>query len=239
MTLWFPLMFGLAGCGKPADIRAPGEVHVLPDAVYNVKFETKDGTTISGYLLAAKGDKGVVLLHMWDKDATTWQPHLKAFLDQGITVLAPDGIGFGGSNERKGSHIEPQRDITDEIDAAIKYVSDRYATHIGIAGASYGANNALRYAAKHPEIKAIALLSPGKDYFGLQVADAAKEYKGDALVLFAKNDSLLEGGPSIIKAGMGDRAEMVEQSGSNHGTDMLTDRAMLDRLVQFFEEKLK
>jgi pimeloyl-ACP methyl ester carboxylesterase len=211
-----------------------------PPTTEEVSFGTTDGLTIHGYFLDAGGTKGVILLHMWGHDARTWTPYLAAFKDKGVSALAIDARGYGKSEVQDGKQYKPEWDLSKDIAAAAAFLRDEKGVkEIGIAGASYGANNALIYAAEHPETKAVALLSAGADYHGLKIAGAAAKYKGKALVWSSKGDRGASSAPGIISGALGDRATVRLFDGSLHGTALLDDDPKLaGELAAYFAQNL-
>jgi len=118
---------------------------------------------------------------------------------KGFNVLAIDGRGFGESvKTTDGKSISPSR--TDEavkamlgdVGAAFDFLSKQKnvdPNKIGVVGASYGSSLALIYAADNPKVAAVALLSPGLNYFGnMPTEPAVKKYGNRPLYLIAAED---------------------------------------------------
>lgn len=204
-----------------------------------VTFKAADGVSITADWRAVKGEMAVILLPMRGHDATSWAPFVSAFAKEGISTLALDPRGVGRSERQGGQTIEAAWDLTLDIEGAVKFLGAAGKKKIGIAGASYGANNALIYAAARPAVKAVALLSPGEDYHGLRIAEAASAYKGAVCVVSATGDRMTGTGPDTIRKATGDRAIMVWYEGSEHGTDILRKYpAALDKLAHFLSTRL-
>lgn len=95
----------------------------------------------------------------------------------GFSVIAIDLRGHGASegNWRSFSPREFNAVVLD-VKAAKDYLISRGVKpgRMGIVGASIGANIALRYAAEDGEIKTVVLLSPGLNYRGVAIEEAAK-----------------------------------------------------------------
>jgi pimeloyl-ACP methyl ester carboxylesterase len=211
-----------------------------PPKTVAVSFRTSDGLTICGDFADAKTDRGVVLLHQWNADASTWRPYLTAFVDKGISVLAIDARGYGRSEQQGNQRFAPTWDIGHDVAGAVELLQEKGCKRIGIAGSSYGANNALLYAAAHPEVLAVALLSPGENYHGLKIADAANQYKGKAFVLLSEGDRGVGRALDILRSGLGDRLTSILLKGDAHGTRMLEKEPdLVKQLVQFFHDALK
>src|SRR5207249_1163508 len=95
---------------------------------------------------------------------------------RGFAVLSIDGRGFGESTKRVDrSTVSAGRTDADvkamlgDVGAACEFLSKQQnvdAGRVGIVGASYGSSLAIIYAADHQNVAAVALLSPGLNYFG-------------------------------------------------------------------------
>src|SRR5262249_19923615 len=126
------------------------------------------------------------------------------------------------------------------IAAAVAYLKPTAKKNIGLTGASYGANNALIYAAAHPEqIRAVVLFSPGENYNGLDALAAARAYAGPLLIFHARNDATASTGPQRIKDESPSTDKLLNlKDDSVHGTALLKD-ATIDDTVVFFQRLLK
>ncbi len=162
----------------------PGNAPAKPalPAKKDVSLKTSDGLTIAGSLwpAAQPGAPGVVLLPMYKSDRAAWEPALKAFRDRGFAVLAIDLRGHGASAKQGKTDLAPlveKRDpklfaaMHEDAFAAVRYLATEAKCdpkRIAIAGASVGCSVAMDTAARHPaEVAAVACLSPGSAYLGL------------------------------------------------------------------------
>lgn len=231
MAVALMLLWG-TGCGPKPGTGAPppntpakavnSDSPGMAASAGEVTFTTSDSWTLhADYTAVPAARKAVVLLHQRGGSAADWQPILLKLAGIGLSVLAVDQRGFGRS---AGSHAgeDPPWDTTHDIEAAIQWLGTKgfKPGDIGLAGASYGANNALIYAAAHPETPAVALLSPGKDYHGLKLEPAARLYKGRLLLLHAKDDSITQSGPDLLMKVSPGKPEMEVFSGNAHGTEL-------------------
>ena len=159
----------------------------------------------------------------------------------GIATLAIDQRGAGRSLGPQNGSGAPWN-TSNDIAGAVEWLARKGFSRgrIGLAGASYGANNALIYAAAHPVVPAVALLSPGANYNGLVSTPAAARDKGAILVLTAKDDPVTGGGPAAItKAHVRGTIQLVTYRGSVHGTGLLTaEPGSLQALTDFFGRRL-
>lgn len=207
-----------------------------------VSFKTADGWLIKGTLYSASKSVGAtVLLHQRGGSKSDWNVLCESLKAKGVTALAIDQRGAGESTEGPGGKGEDaQWDTSEDIAAALEYLKN-YKT-IGLAGASYGANNALIYAAKHPDrIKAVALFSPGADYNGLKSEGAAKLWKGPLRVYHDRGDSVAGEGPAMIdKMSTSIDHRLLLSEGDRHGTALLGESMKgKDAVDNFFKNALK
>ena len=207
-----------------------------------ITFRTVDGWTIHGDYSAVRGaTKAVVLLHQRGGSAADWRPLVASLNAAGLATLAIDQRGAGRS-VGPGNGVDAPWNTSNDIAGAVAWLGGKgfTAARIGLAGASYGANNALIYASAHPGISAVALLSPGANYHGLVAAPAAAHYGGAILVLTARDDPVTGGGPeAIAKVHTRGTMQLVTYGGSVHGTGLLTSNTgSLRLLTDFFRRRL-
>ena len=110
-------------------------------------------------------------------------------------------------------------------------------------GASYGANNALIYAAAHPDqIKSLVLFSPGSNYNGLDAVSAAKSWHGPIEIFHDRGDTIAGDGPETIdKSTPSPDHKLILLNGSQHGTELLRDAmsSTTNSPVAFIQRTLK
>jgi dienelactone hydrolase len=142
-----------------------------------VDLTAPDGTTLKAtYFAAAKPGPGVLLLHQCNQDRKGWDVLATSLAAGGINVLTFDLRGFGESGGTRDDKLTPEEHrkmVADtwpgDVDTAFQYlVSQPGVTRgrIGAGGASCGVNNAVQLARRHPEVKALLLLSGGTDRNG-------------------------------------------------------------------------
>ncbi len=209
--------------------------------VKEVSFNTADGWTIVGDLYTPTGTSQgtVILLHQRSGAAGDWQPLCQELQKAGLTALAIDLRGAGRSTQGPGpTGDNAPWDTTGDIAAAINSLPGKRP--VCLAGASYGANNALIYAAAHPDqVKGLALFSPGANYHGLDALAPARQYRGPLIIFHAQNDNIADGGPQQINniTVSTDHTLMVI-SGSGHGTQLLQPD-VIAKAVAFFTRVCK
>jgi dienelactone hydrolase len=208
--LLLTLAVAAIGCSRPAPpatnsnakniapvATPPPAAPAEPGAPMRVTFSTDDdaGVQIVGdlYVPEKTPAPAVLALHQWDASRATYKDFAKQMRDAGFVVLAIDGRGFGESTEGSDGKVEPGWNTQDDIAAAIDYLKEQPsvdAQRIGIVGASYGASNALIYAADDAvSVRSVALLSVGLNYHeSLPTEPAIKKYGDRPLLMVAAKD---------------------------------------------------
>jgi dienelactone hydrolase len=193
----------------------------------NVRFTTSDGIVIAGTLYPA-GERApaVLCLHQWRSDRSSFAALAGRLQAAGMTVLAIDMRGYGGSKKTEaGKRIRPDRKAQKDIEAALQFMRSQSsvdASRIGIVGASYGSSNAIIYAAADTEIRAVVLLSPGLNYFNeLPTEESVRAYAGRPLLAVASSEDLrsVETVEAYRALAPAMQSEIYRDAG--HGTDIL------------------
>ena len=208
----------------------------------SITLKTADGWNLAAQLYPpdnpAKSRSAVILLHQRGGTGGDWTRLCRALQGANITALTIDQRGAGRSTQGPGPVGTDAPWLTSgDVAAAVAFLKGKGS--LGLAGASYGANNALIYAAAHPnQIKAVALYSPGANYHGLDAVKPAHAYKGAVIIYHDKNDEIAGDGPRLIKAALpaGDHVLKV-QPGGEHGTALLTPANIQD-VTAFFKRTL-
>jgi dienelactone hydrolase len=166
-----------------------------------VTIDSPDGVKIVGTFFASSQNSSpaVLMLHQWQSDRHSYDEFAKRLQAKGINVLSIDGRGFGESiKTADGKTVEPSRTddavkgMLGDVGAAVEFLKKQESVDpgkIGIVGASYGSSLALLYAADNRDVKAVALLSPGLNYFGnMPTEPAIKKYGDRPLFMVAAED---------------------------------------------------
>lgn len=223
-------------------------------AAQTVSVNSQDGVLLVGSFYASNkpNSPALLLLHQWESDRHSWDDFAKQLQGDGFVVLAIDGRGFGESTKKTdGSTVTAGRTDTDvkamlgDVDAAFNYLSKQNnvdPSRVGMIGASYGSSLALIYAVDHPTVAAIALLSPGLNYFGnMQTEPAMTKYKDRPAFLAAAKDD-----PDSFNAvtkleeltSEPNRAMAVSVDKGGHGTALLKVDGVRKPLDTFCRERL-
>ncbi|MBN1489399.1 MAG: alpha/beta fold hydrolase [Phycisphaerae bacterium] len=167
-----------------------------------VSFTTDDGVMIVGDYYAPKappkeGAPVVILLHMYQRTRSDWQPLVPHLRDAGFAVLAIDLRGHGesrlpgadastdgpASNDRK-----VYRAMYQDVMAAYAWLGQQKAidlTRFAMVGASLGCSVAIDYAARDRSVDAMVCLSPGTNYLGVSTTTHIKKCTGQKILLLA------------------------------------------------------
>jgi len=266
MKAWFLIIFAtaaLSGCGGGAPPDADQNVASNPATspaiqtasnIENIKIESPDKAVLVGsYFESGKqSSPALLLLHQWQGDRHSYDDFARTMQAKGFNVLSFDGRGFGESTKTAdGRPITPERTdaavqaMLGDVDAAFTFLSkqkDVDPAKIGIVGASYGSSLALIYAADHPKVAAVALLSPGLNYFGHLPTEPAIRKYGDRKVLFIAASDDKESADAVRQlnpVGV-DKPRYPEHifGAGGHGTALLkagADRDMSDFFAEVFD----
>ncbi len=183
----------------------------------DVTLTTEDGITIKGTLYNSESSKGVILLHMLNKDRSSWD-RFAAELQAKYKVVAIDLRGHGDSDlDWKTFTDDDFSRMVMDVKATAEYLGVK---DIAVVGASIGANVALRYAADEP-VSTLVLLSPGLDYRGVETEDAAGRYANPVLIAVSENDAYAYESSLKLYGRFSGKKELKILKGRAHGTDML------------------
>jgi dienelactone hydrolase len=216
----------------------------------NVKFESAEKAEIVGtfYESPKANSPAVLLLHQWQSSRKSYDEFARKLQAKGFGVLAIDGRGFGDSvKTTDGRTVAPSR--TDEtvkgmkadVAGAFDFLTKQKnvdAARIGIVGASYGSSLAMIYGAENKQVKAVALLSPGLNYFGnLPTMPAVKSYGNRPLLLVAAEDDK-ESAETVKKLkAISDKYETQIYPKGGHGTGIFAAKVGLEDLLEQFLTK--
>jgi pyridoxine 5-phosphate synthase len=203
-----------------------------------VTLTSADGTSLAGELFEAanRPSPGVVLVHMLSRNKSDWHGLPDRIRDAGITALAIDLRGHGGSSGSAGELPAMVQDVR----AAAQWLASRPNIRPGavaIVGASLGASLALLASQELPSVRAIGLLSPSLDYRGLRTDTGLVRRLGSrSLWLCASSEDplALRTLRDFAAEDSGPREQMVS-SAAAHGTMLLerdgeVGRALVDWL---------
>jgi len=219
-----------------------------------VKFISADNVEIVGtfYESAKANSPAVLLLHQWGSDRESYDEFARKIQAKGFGVLAIDGRGFGESVKTSdGASVaadrgdETVKGMKADVDNAFQFLAKQKnvdAARIGIVGASYGSSLAMIYGAQNKQVKAVALLSPGLNYFGNLPIEAAVNDFGNRPLLFVAASDDNESADSSLKLfksaeGLNNNWTLQIYPKGGHGTGIFAAKVGLEDLLEQFLTK--
>ncbi len=222
----------------------------------NVKFESAEKIEIIGtFYESPKADSpAILMLHQWMKNRKTYDDLARRLQAKGFGVLAIDGRGFGdstrttdGKDVKQKPNVEKLdsnvvKNMKADVDNAFQFLAKQKnvdASRIGIVGASYGSSLAIIYAAENSRVKAVALLSPGINYFDNLPTEPAVKNFGDRplLLVAAEDDKDSADAVRKLKATGGEKYEVKVYEKGGHGTNLFDAKVGLEDLLEQFLTK--
>jgi dienelactone hydrolase len=223
-------------------------------APQTVSITSPDDVVLVGTFLAANkpNSPALLLLHQWESNRHSYDDFAKEMQVAGFNVLAIDGRGFGESTKKTdGTAIAAGRTDADvkamlgDIGTASDFLAKQINVdpkRIGIVGASYGSSLALIYAADNPKVAAVALLSPGLNYFGNMPTEPAIVRLNDCPVFQTAAEDDPDSFNSVTRlselTNESNRAVTVTVKEGGHGTALLKVNAVREPLGTFLKERL-
>ncbi len=203
-----------------------------------VKLTAADGHPLAATLTmpeARSQEAGVVLLHMYRRDRRSWDPLVKVLAARGITVLAFDLRGHGGSRYGADGSDGQARVLGREADffaamhldgaAALQYLLEveQIAPHrLALVGASVGASIAIQTALTRPRLAGVVVMTPGEKYLGIPTLEHAAAWPGIPLLILTSAEEAGRGAAELYRRlGTRDVALRTFPQTGVHGTDML------------------
>lgn len=222
-----------------------------------VKFESAEKVEIVGtfYQSPKANSPAVLLMHQWQSSRKSFDEFAKRLQMQGFSVLAIDGRGFGdsikttdGKEVKQNPEVEKLdsisvKNMTADVGNAFQFLAKQKnvdASRIGIVGASYGSSLAIIYAAENKQIKAVALLSPGINYFENMPTEPAVKGFGDRPLLMIAADDDKDSADAVKKLkeiGAGEKYEIKIYEKGGHGTNLFESKVGLEDLLEKFLTK--
>ena len=213
-----------------------------------VNLKTSDKIKIAGNYYAADNPKGyLVLIHMMPANKESWNGFALAAQQNSYASLAIDLRGHGESDGgpdgfRDFSDEDHQKSIMDAR-AAVDFQIAEGHSKIFLAGASIGANLALKYLAESEKISAAVLLSAGFNYRGIETLPLAAKVRPSQGVFFvASRDDARSGVGAdkmaeelYAKSGGMKKIKIFETGG--HGTDLFNSHPdLMDDIINWLKK---
>lgn len=213
-----------------------------------ITLKTKDNFEIIGdyYAVSAKNAPAAALIHMMPATKESWKVFAKKLNDVGFHCLAIDlrghGESQGGPDGFRGFNDEDHQASVYDMESAVDYFIRKGIPleKISVIGASIGANLALQFQSRHPEVKSSVLLSPGFDYHGIETEKAVKKLNPDQAIFLAaggENDAYsTETANKLYNLAQSRDKQIRIFKDTGHGTTILKERpSFLDELVSWLK----
>jgi len=198
-------------------------------------LETNDGYDISYDYHPAEGKTGVILLHMLGRTKADWKPFATELHKLSYPTIAIDLRGHGDSDGNWQKFDEDDfKAMTNDVKTASDFLASKGVTSVVVIGASIGANTALIYGVDAPEVKAMALLSPGLDYRGVKTEDAARRNTKPAFLTAARDDAY--SAQSVDALSKLTKATVKIYPSGGHGTQLLTTTDLQKQLLSWLRD---
>jgi dienelactone hydrolase len=144
-----------------------------------VDLTASDGIRLKAtYFGAAQPGPGILLLHQCNRQRKVWDDLATRLAASGLNVLTLDFRGFGESEGKPVDKLTPEEarivfgeKFPADVDTAFQYLVSQPGVAreaIGAGGASCGVNQSVLLASRHPEVKALVLLSESTEPAGRQ-----------------------------------------------------------------------
>lgn len=199
------LAWALLACAAPAlaaPAAAPRSARMLDGAA--LEYKTPDNWTIRGVYLEAKGTgKTFLLLHGRTRTKEEWLRLAKSLERAGYGYIAIDLRGHGDSATgpdgqpapwqkfRATRQENPWADMGLDAQGAISWAVSQGVPEesIGIIGDDIGGLIGLRYAAVHPKVPDVVMLSPAMQYLDVTSVNAMRAYTSrPVLMIYSELD---------------------------------------------------
>jgi len=199
-----------------------------PDPAHDVDIPAPDGVVLKGsYYSPGSPGPGVLLIHQCNMDRHAWDGLIPDLVSAGFHVLTFDQRGYGDTPGKGGAGDASH--ANDDADAAYAFLASRPAVdkrRLAAGGASCGVTYSASLASRHPEMKALVLLSGWAD-------DKARAYIRSTPALAVFGAAAERGGSDAadireaLAASPNPRSSLRIVSGRGHGVAMFDEDGSL------------
>lgn len=239
---------------------APARARPKAPAAELVTLKTADGWTLKGdYFAGDPEELTLVLLHEERGRRQNWERLTRPLARRRIGYLALDLRGHGESTTgpegstatyKSFKALKGRSDwdlIKEDIAAAVAFLTGEKgipAENVALGGAAVGGSAAIKYAALHPQIALLFLLSPGLRYQEVLTVNAVRAYRDRPILMVVANDDKSRKSATetailfeFAKLSVGAENATLIRVPKGHGTRMLFyDKSLAGQLVGWLEE---
>lgn len=200
-----------------------------------VEYTTADGVVIVGDYWTpidmSKKAPAVILLHMYRSDRSAWLPLVPELEKAGFAVLTIDLRGHGQSTKPEDRELKKRVGARDpevfqsmhgDVTGAYHWLQQRPEvdlSRLAIVGASVGCSVAIDYAGRDKSVDVTVLMTPGKNYLGLDSMTHIQKYGKRPVLMLASEEERSGGTDALAKLADDAVVKIYDQSGI-HGTRM-------------------
>ncbi|MBI5244685.1 MAG: alpha/beta fold hydrolase [Elusimicrobia bacterium] len=224
-----------------------------------IQLLSKDGWTLTGTYQAAGSSKPVcILLHGGAGRRQDWYSLAWRMARRGFGYVAFDFRGHGQSQNPPPNQpaqwnkfvinksYNEWDNMREDIAAAAEFLKAKGvpAELLSLGGSDVGANIALKYAAVHPEVPSVFLLSPSLNYREVLTVNAIRKYKDrpiPILIVTAEDDKRFTTEArllyNIAKQSVGEERATLLESPRGHGTKIFgSDKELAVQILDWLED---
>jgi pimeloyl-ACP methyl ester carboxylesterase len=207
----------------PADVPTPEPLPTAQVDPVRVVAQAEDGLPLRGDLYIVDPNRPtVLLLHQLYTTRRSWADTIPFLLGAHYNVLAVDLRGYGIT----GGRLNWQAAIGD-VQTWLNWLRLEGGVRgdaISIMGSSMGSALAVRGCAQDIACRTAIAISPGREYYGVNILEALAEGMAGrrTLIIYAERDRYPAlGMPDIIEAAPEGTLEIIIQMGNTHGMALL------------------
>lgn len=196
----------------------------------DVEIKGADGVTLKGnYFSSGRRGPAILLIHQCNMDRHAWDGLAADLAAGGISVLTYDNRGFGESGGTKAQREQWPSDV-EAAYATLLAQKGVDPTRIAVGGASCGVAMSSDLAARHPEIKALLILSG-------RASDEAKVHiaSDKELAVFgaasADDSGPAQGIREAVGASKNPKSVVKIYEGTAHGVPMFAKHSELEPMI--------
>lgn len=203
--------------------------------ISEIKLKTDDNINLVGTFYKSQDkEKGVILLHMLGRDKLSWKDFSENLLNKGFNVLAIDLRGHGQSDLNWQNFSEEDfRNMVIDAKSALEFLKKEGIKKIFVIGASIGANTAINFGARFPEVSGIVALSPSFDYRGIKTKENIKFYSGPIMIVSSEDDKQsFSDSQELFNLSPSQNKKYIWYKNAGHGTLMFNkEEPNLDQVI--------
>lgn len=253
-----PAALLLAVFGASAEVEPAASPVLKPLAGEAVELKTEDGWDLKGVWRSAReGKPTLLLLHGTGQRKEDWRVFARALERSGLGYMAVDLRGHGASRVspsgetlsykklRATKEVNDFSDMPRDVEAAVSYLTAAGVSEedIGIVGAEVGSSIGVKYAAVHPKVPFVVMLSPGLAWQEIPLVNAVRAFKGREIAILmvhsekdkrsSRETPLLH---AFAKNAVGERNVTLFVVAEERGTRLVRgNRGLAERLIAWIE----